>query len=428
MRIAAVILLLIMAVVAAHGQPGPPRDIVIPPERDPHFRKWLTEYQGQGGALQPSPLFVSWEDSGGIYTQAQIVATSPLLTNGVAQWSADHEGDFAPYYEISFDGSSWTNAYVTTNEVYFRVGLYESVPPPGTPSATISNIIARSFTRPDLYGNVFDIASQILLTDTPTLGSDGRQVATKAYVDGITPSADLSKWAEYPAIEDIKADGKRIILGGGWAIQEENGFGFLSYADVWASTNMLVISHDGSPIITAEPGIGGLHINSISIDSETDIVTLLISTNGVVSEPFIQYTANLMAIDWQIYPLLTNTYPIVTNGSYMVQFNQPETDTGFFRAMNDIGIARIDLKRNTYVDGYVTAKPGVSPTHVATVSQLSGAYGSAFEYDADGYFVAVRVVRWVANGDGVITPETSLIEDEIWQIVDSNTLALRELE
>jgi hypothetical protein len=313
-------------------------------------------------AIQTSSTFPVWEPAGGTFaTNNAIVAISDLISNGVAQVYAEKSGIMLPLWQMSADGVTWTNWVPTNADIYLRLSLEESAPSPFDRTTSISNIQARSWTHPHLFGVESDTAGQLIHVDTP---ATARQIANKGYVDNQVGAITPAGWSQYPATETVWLNGNKLIMGSGWSIIEVDGVGVVSYADLYGGTNGLVIANNGTPMITALAGLQGLQIASLSISA--GVATVDIVTNGVHSPPMLQWTPSLSAIDWQILTPTSSSYPDLVGAYYRIIAPLPEGNMGFIRAVRETGAARVDMHSRLYVQEreVVTTSPSRTPQQI----------------------------------------------------------------
>jgi hypothetical protein len=317
-------------------------------EQDPH-------------AVLKSGIESYWTDAGGTYTNQQLVATSTLSSNGYARVSYDKTGALAVQIEMAdLNLSEWVPFAPFVSPGYVRVQLVDLIPSPGMDMTTsISNIVASTWTHPELFGVTTDTAGQIIHVDT---AAEARQPVPLAQMQAAIAADVPTTWSAYPATQTVRLNGNKMLMGSGWSAIETDGVGVISYADVWGGTNGLVIANNGTPAITALSGLQGLQIASFSLDSGTGTVN--IATNGVASQPLLQWTADLMEIDWQILSPISESWPDTTNGYYQIIAEMPAGPAGFIRAVRETGAARVDVHSALYEMG----------ERVATQSQLSGIY------------------------------------------------------
>jgi hypothetical protein len=302
-------------------------------------------------SLHTSSTYTAWTDSGGTYPQEGVFASSPLLTNGYAGISYSAFG-MSVVVESSTDSNTWGTAAATNTAVYLRLSASNDLPSFGDPSLTISNIIVTSWSHPATWRQTSDTAGQIVLVDNPTAS---RQIVNKQTLASAVAAVTPSSWAQYPATTNVNLSGHRLIMTEGWTLTQTGGVGIISYADAWATSNELTIAHNGVAVISAQSGVGGLHIDDFSIVGSN--VTLWVSTNGVVSAPLPQYTADLLAPDWATIGSYTSTYPVVTNSAYRIDFDLPDGNTGFFRAIQQVSAGLVNISADLQVQGAYPWRP-----------------------------------------------------------------------
>ena len=113
--------------------------------------------------------------------------------------------------------------------------------------------------------------------------------------------------------------------------------------------NGLTIAVDGTPVITAQDGYQGLHIDTFASDGTN--ATVGVSTNGVTSEPGIQWTQSLLLPNWAPVAATSNSYPVATNGVYTITIANPAESPWFLRAVQAQGAARVDIAAPLYEQG-----------------------------------------------------------------------------
>jgi hypothetical protein len=299
-------------------------------------------------SIQASSTYVAWTNAGGTHATNAVAATSPLLTNGLVSVTWTATGPMSVRAETSSNQVDWITAAATADPVYLRITVANDPPVPGEPDTAVSNIVATSWTRPDLFGQSRDTAGQVFAVDAP---ATVRAAANKAYVDSAVAAVDPADWADYPASAPIRANGHPILLGGGWTMVEESGFGVVSF-DLHAGTNAVTLANNGVAAITAYSGLSGLRIDYFSIDSATG--TVGVATNGAVSAPLVQWSSDLVIPSWTSFEPLGTSYPaITTNGWYEYSVELPDVPNGtpvFIRAVCQSGAARVDVHSPLYID------------------------------------------------------------------------------
>ena len=312
------------------------------------------------GKIAKSGTYSAWTDVGGTYTSEQVIATSPLLSNGVADVTFDFESNYlTAYAQISTNGTDWEQYNYNSGllypfHYYIQIVVTNALPPVGLSSLTISNIVAWSWNDTSLISKTNDTIGQVLLVDDPLVD---RAIVNKQTLDRSVASVTPAGWALYNAATNVNLAGHELILGDSWKMQA-------------LSDNSMLINHAGLPAITLVDDAVGLHIDSFDLVS--NVVYMSVATNLVVSEPYPQYSSSLVNPDWQTITSYTGSYPVVTNNSYTLSFAS-QAPSGFYRVIQADGIVVTiagDLVANS-----VTASDGVYTGLLATLdyvkSQLS---------------------------------------------------------
>ncbi len=304
-------------------------------------------------AVHKSTTTQVWTHVGGTYTNEAVIATSDVSSNGFAAVTYDLATGNGMNVVVEMSDltlTEWTAFAPFAYPGYVRISLVETLPSPAGLDTTISNIAATAWTRPDLYSNVTDTAGQIIHVDTAV---EARQPVPLAQMQSAVAAVTPAAWAEYTATTNVYLGGHKIILGGGWNVLDVSGVGVLSYADWMTTTNALTIANNGTPALVMTPGQAGLEITTFALDGGTG--TVGIATNGVSSEPFLQWTADLMQPDWENLAAISATYPSTNAaGDYELVAVLPG-EVGFVRAMRQTGTASITLRADTTINGSLTA-------------------------------------------------------------------------
>jgi hypothetical protein len=305
-------------------------------------------------SIHQSTTEVAWTNAGGIYATAQVVATSPALSNGVASVTYAVSGtmqtivadDQTNTYYVSegmqagvemsdLAQTNWVAFAPFATPGHIRISLSDALPPPGALDTTISNIVATSWTRPDLYGQTNDTAGQILAVDTAT---QPRQPVPLAQMQSAIDMVSAAGWSAYPATGPLNLANHALRMGSAWTLHE-------------VSEGLYIASH-GTPFLSftaAGSAQSGLTIAAATISNLT--TTVGISTNGVVSDPMLQWTPSLIEIAWQTLTPESSTYPSTNAaGHYEIVAVLPAS-SGFVRAVQDAGTARADVHVPLYVQG-----------------------------------------------------------------------------
>ena len=301
-------------------------------------------------SINESSTTQTWTHVGGTYTSEVLVATSDLLSNGVAAVAYDLAAGAGMLVVVEMsdaNGVDWEAFSPFAVPGYVRISLAESLPSLGDLTTTISNITATSWTRPDLVGHAADTAGQIVLVD-PAVAD--RQPVTLAQMQSGLAAVQPSGWSAYPATQRVDLAGNVLLMGEGWTITDNSGLGVISYTDMAASTNGLQLAVNAIPAITATPGFAGLQIATLAVDGGTGTVGVV--TNGVTAQPLLQWTASLQAINWQTLTPVSETYPSTNAaGHYEIVAVLPDPAAGFMRAVQPSGDSRVDVHMPLYVLG-----------------------------------------------------------------------------
>jgi len=326
-------------------------------------------------AVKSSPRAVVWTDAGGSGTQAMVIATSPVLAGGVAEIAYDQGGTFAVLAQMSADaGDTWVAFGQTNGAVMVRVSLADD--PPAFPGGGYaSNIVVSGWVRPALFGAEADLRGQVVRVSEP-VGAD--QPVTLSGLQTAVGAVTSRDWSSHPATQAVYMAGHPLVLGGGWSLEMASGYGVLSHGELTGSATGAVWAVDGEAVLTAQSGLAGLAIESFAVDGGTG--TVGVATNGVIAEPFLQWSASLGAPYWTALTALTNTYPAATsNGVFEVVAVLP-AGSGFVRAMQRDGTRSVDVSGALRVDGVAVVTSAVSrePTLYTGTNVTLGAAAYSF--------------------------------------------------
>jgi len=303
----------------------------------------LAEVTGGITLAEDDPLSIhhstttqAWTHAGGTYATAQVVATSPVLSNGVASvtWQLSVAGMQAHVEMADLNQNEWLPFAPFATPGFIRVALVADAPAM-VPETSISNIVATSWTRPDLYAAVTDSAGQILHVDA---AAEPRQPVPLAQMQAAIEAVSASGWSVYPAAEEVDLANHALRMGSAWTLHE-------------VGEGLYIASH-GNPFLSFTPagtGQSGLNIAAATLSNQT--TTVSISTNGVIANPMLQWTPSLIDIAWQTLTPESSTYPSTNAaGHYEIVAVLPAS-TGFIRAVQDTGTARADVNVPLYVQG-----------------------------------------------------------------------------
>ena len=283
-------------------------------------------------AVQKSSTFTAWTNAGGTFTNAGVIATSPVLSNGVATVTYAASGQIPVIVQMSSNGSVWSDLAATNAAMMVRLLATNTLPAFGDETLTISNIVASSYTRPTLFGTVNDTAGQVVLVDSPT---DPRGVvnlemlgtAVQAAVAAVAPDA----WSQYPATQVVQAP-KGIALGRIWSIT--------------TNATGLAISGGGLPFMTMDDGDGSVQALTIAAMSITgSVATIDVATNGVAGRPLAQWSGSIVQPVWMTLAPSYESYTAMTNGYYRIVATLPGT-SGFVRAVYEANPPTVSIRAN----------------------------------------------------------------------------------
>ena len=365
----------------------------------------LAEFEGGVAEADPLSLHVSsttqsWSNAGGSYTNEGVVATSPLLSNGVAavSYTVAAGNGMQPVVEMAdSNGTDWEPFTAFAYPGYVRISLTETVPSPTGMDTTISNITATSWTRPDLVGQTNDTAGQILLVD-PAVAD--RQPVNLGQLNTGLAGVQPSGWAAYPATTNVNLGGNVLLAGQGFSFTDVNGLSVISYTDMFSSTNGMQWAVNMIPVISATPGYRGLTIAALSVDGGTGTVS--VATNGVTAQPLLQWTPGLQPIVWQTLTPVSETYPSTNAaGHYEIVAVLPNPNQGYMRVVQADGTSRADVHMPLYVEGARVA----TTTEVAAVSARVDAIEA---WPAASFAVDGTNLLWVLDG------VTNRVVLEVW--------------
>ena len=203
----------------------------------------------------------------------------------------DNSGIIGANLEVEYAyGTGWTNELIYpcyTGSVYYTAGGID-----GSAARTLSNWVVRGYGYATNLGMTNDLRGTMVSVDQPTTSDNA---VPKSYVDSSVGAITPANWAQYPATDTIRING-HMLLAGGWSLTQTAGVGIVSYGDVWATSNQMVLAHNGNPIIRLASGYTGLTITNFSISG--GIAKIWVATNGVVTTPQIQTTISLMDPQW----------------------------------------------------------------------------------------------------------------------------------
>lgn len=284
-------------------------------------------------AIQASTTYVAWTNAGGTSATNTVVASSTLLTNGLASVTWTVSGLLSVRAETSTNQADWIDAIPTAAPVYLRVSVTNDMPSPGDLDTTVSDIVALSWTRPDLLYSTNNTAGQQIQVDDP---QTARAIVNRQTLDRELAGIEPSTWADYPASTNVQLSGNRLILGYGWDISADS-----------AGTSIKINGRDAMTIADEATGVA---ITSYAITSNT--VYMTVTTNGVTSEPYPEWTPTLVPVtDWQAITNYVGSYPTATtNDTYTLTFPHQGGGIGYYRVQQADGPVTVTVHGNIEAD------------------------------------------------------------------------------
>jgi hypothetical protein len=219
---------------------------------------------------------------------------------------------------------SQAHGLLTAGDIYSvrSAGEPSGIPSVGGSSGTISvsNLVVWTWGAPGMYGTTNDFQGTVLMVDDPAGELDAVNLRTmQAAVAGIDRSP--SAWATYDAAgnpnktDGVNMGGRRVYLDNQWSLLGSGQYCALSYC----GRDIMYVSMSNKLL-------------SVSSFVAGPVITVAVSTNGVTSRPWIEYTRDLGAGNWLEITNATSTYPVKTNGAYVMTFSNV-WPTAFFRAV-----------------------------------------------------------------------------------------------
>lgn len=269
-------------------------------------------------------------------------AISPVLENGIIDYES---AVFAPGNGSSWTVTIYTNSTATPVDLPYygqdarlRVdygltfpligGLYAGVSIPST-----NGIVIHGIDRPDVLSySGARIVPQSMITREP---SNEKEMARLSTV--LTYYTNAQDYANGQIVQYNRDTGKTVR---GSKVLTANGWNFIPSGN---STNrVLDVSAGGIEMIRHEVGIGFCTINSISF-TDSSTATILVSTNGVESAPALEWTGDLIFMQWQLPTVTSNSYPTAVGSNYVIQATIPDDDVGYYRAVQKDGASQMTL-------------------------------------------------------------------------------------
>jgi hypothetical protein len=276
---------------------------------------------------------------------------SPVQTNGIAYFSYSAGSHLNG---TSYDAVIWTNGALASlstpwrynnGQVYFR-------PLAALPGADfglyVSNVTITAYT--DLTeAQTPKETSNLRVIENPL---DSTDVANKRYVDEAEAAAKayaVSQLDAHSADKTKTLRGAELRLGNMWVVSpaDTSGERFIvsggeisGNGELIGTTNEFIIAKNDYPLMSFKSDASGLFISNFTVSATASnlVWTLRISTNGVHSTPFAEWTDTLIVGEWsRVLTCQTNTYPVASNGTYTLTFCVPTNRACFVRAMQQEG-------------------------------------------------------------------------------------------
>jgi hypothetical protein len=297
--------------------------------------------------------------------------TVAAATNYVVGWVTNYAGSTwsllsgHAYLEGSIDGTNYSleSTIVTNVPVRLRFVTPE-VPAMGTPVVTvITNFIAYSLVRPDLFGRQNHTWGQRVFVQPPT---ESDEAASKGYVDTLVATVNPYQ------TDGIFLAGAPLNMDPSWtALAGSNGY---------------VLRYLGDSAFAVSPkGVLSFgYSTGISLSGNT--VTVRVWTNGITAIPTAQWSATLDHPKWSLVPNVTNSWPTPTGTNFVLTFPKPATNSCFIR----IGFGE-DYPSVTAIAG-VLAMP--SRTITASTNTTWGRGEGLVCVDTNYVYVSVGTNQW----------------------------------
>jgi hypothetical protein len=257
-------------------------------------------------------------------------------------------------YASSTDGTNWTNAISTGNNVFLRIAYAGGMPSFGAaPSVTINSAAVYGFVRPEWHGLTNSFIGRRILIDPAT--QDNNPVS-KYQLDRAILAASGDRWAEHRANAEPNLGGLRMVLSTNYFIGAENDLA-------------LSLGWNRQDIVKITGGNAGFVVPVISVRGVTASNITLTVTGANGWKPLPYYSTNLLSGAWAAVSTnnFSSTYPALVDGTYSLSISNMNTATAFFKviATNDTGCAvaenKVQIKATIYYEGVPTSTNGLAP-------------------------------------------------------------------
>ncbi len=253
-----------------------------------------------------------------------IAANVPL-----SRWEYDHTTANGIGLTDLIDAGTWeTNAHglITRGDVY--TVMIQAAAVSGAPSPdggfdteiTVSNLAVWTWGAAPLTGSTNDFQGIVTEIDDPATELNPVNLRTmQAAIVAINTAPGA--WANYDAngapnrIDGVNIGGRRVYLDSQWSLLGSGRYCALYYN----GKDIFYISMSNQLL-------------SVSQIIPGDLIRINVATNGVTSKPWIEWTSDLVAGNWMEITNATSTYPVKTNGTYLMTFSNVWT-SAFFRTV-----------------------------------------------------------------------------------------------
>ncbi len=272
---------------------------------------------------------------------------SPKTTDGFAYAELDADmANTTATVEISTDGTNWVPGVATSQNVFVRVGVLFGPPSMGGSSyMRVYSLSIYGFEKTELVGGVNNFIGSKVRVDTPIHDQDA--VPLSVHKLGLTYTDNKIQGYAMDAEKTVR--GRELRLGNMWVVSpaDDDGTRFVvSGGEISGGGELLgtktdfVISKNDYPLMSFTSEASGLHTEAfdVSVAGSNDVIELFISTNGVVAQPYAEWTESLTVGEWhRVLSYDEESYPASSEGTYTLKFSVPSKDTLFFRAMQPDG-------------------------------------------------------------------------------------------
>ncbi len=271
--------------------------------------------------------------NGSIFLPPDAWLESPLLTGGVLDYDLSGiDAVMANVSSVLFAGSLTNGVQVpyVGRDARLRITA-AGVPVMGedTPGLTIPPFEIRGFADPDMLA-LDDYVSNFKIISPP---KDPEQMARLDTVQAAQDAAFAytdQEVIKYDADSGKTVRGSIYRLGNGWAFE----------ASGTTNSSMQTLRWGGFPMLDVEISLAPVPIEMAASGGQ---VVFTASTNGVDTQPVIEYCTDLTAMEWNPVSVISESWPAAVEGAYTVTAEHPAGGAVYFRCMRKTGSrARVD--------------------------------------------------------------------------------------